>query len=89
MFVDGLFNADPHSGNILVHVDPSGHIRPVLLDFGMVTTINHRIYHETNRDEKVFVLIAAYIYLCAGLTKRLEPRMKEALSRMLYSAYAR
>jgi len=40
LFVDGLFNADPHPGNIFVSVDEaSGVARPVLLDFGMVVTV--------------------------------------------------
>jgi predicted unusual protein kinase regulating ubiquinone biosynthesis (AarF/ABC1/UbiB family) len=34
MFEDGLFNADPHPGNILVHVS-GGVATPVLLDFGL------------------------------------------------------
>eukprot|EP00127_Corallochytrium_limacisporum_P001242 Clim_evm12s47 gene=Clim_evmTU12s47 len=34
LFVDGVFNADPHPGNILVHVE-NGHATPVLLDFGL------------------------------------------------------
>jgi len=38
--VDGLFNADPHPGNIFVSVNEElGVARPVLLDFGMVVTL--------------------------------------------------
>jgi predicted unusual protein kinase regulating ubiquinone biosynthesis (AarF/ABC1/UbiB family) len=37
VFVNGLFNADPHSGNILVQVADDGTVRPVLLDFGTGT----------------------------------------------------
>lgn len=35
MMVDGLFHADPHPGNILVHADG----RIVILDFGMVVRV--------------------------------------------------
>lgn len=34
VYIDGVFNADPHAGNILVSV-ARGRVQPVLLDFGM------------------------------------------------------
>ena len=37
LYLDGVFNADPHPGNLFVTVDKSGEVRPVLLDFGMVS----------------------------------------------------
>eukprot|EP00918_Siedleckia_nematoides_P031221 GHVU01067546.1.p1 GENE.GHVU01067546.1~~GHVU01067546.1.p1 ORF type:complete len:482 (+),score=93.12 GHVU01067546.1:782-2227(+) len=37
--IDGMFNGDPHPGNILVQVDKTtGSTRPVLLDWGLVKT---------------------------------------------------
>ena len=41
IFVDGLFNADPHPGNILVNVtlEPTQAAVPVLLDFGLAKTL--------------------------------------------------
>lgn len=39
LYVDGVFNADPHPGNLFVTVDKSGEVRPVLLDFGMVVRL--------------------------------------------------
>ena len=35
MFADGVFNCDPHPGNLLVRVDPQRGPVPVLLDFGL------------------------------------------------------
>ena len=35
MFADGVFNCDPHPGNLLVRPDPSLGPVPVLLDFGL------------------------------------------------------
>ena len=35
MFADGVFNCDPHPGNLLVHADPTLGPVPVLLDFGL------------------------------------------------------
>ena len=34
IYVDGVFNADPHPGNILINVS-NGIVQPVLLDFGL------------------------------------------------------
>eukprot|EP00516_Mucochytrium_quahogii_P000281 CAMPEP_0203744192 /NCGR_PEP_ID=MMETSP0098-20131031/353_1 /ASSEMBLY_ACC=CAM_ASM_000208 /TAXON_ID=96639 /ORGANISM=" , Strain NY0313808BC1" /LENGTH=942 /DNA_ID=CAMNT_0050631649 /DNA_START=240 /DNA_END=3068 /DNA_ORIENTATION=- len=39
LYVDGLFNADPHAGNLMVSISDDGTARPVLLDFGMVVTV--------------------------------------------------
>ena len=36
IFVDGLFNADPHPGNILIDRRT---LRPVLLDFGLTKEV--------------------------------------------------
>lgn len=39
--IDGLFNGDPHPGNILVHIDEeSGDATPVILDWGLVKTFD-------------------------------------------------
>ena len=38
LFVDGLFNADPHAGNLLCQVK-DGRALPVLLDFGMTVRL--------------------------------------------------
>lgn len=38
LFVDGLFNADPHPGNLMVQVR-EGRALPVLLDFGMTVRL--------------------------------------------------
>ena len=35
MFADGVFNCDPHPGNLLVRPDPTLGPVPVLLDFGL------------------------------------------------------
>ena len=35
MFTDGVFNADPHPGNLLVRNEPGLGPLPVLLDFGL------------------------------------------------------
>lgn len=40
VFVDGLFNADPHSGNILVQVGDDGTVRPVLIAFGLTKRLD-------------------------------------------------
>lgn len=42
LFVNGIFNADPHAGNILVNIDTKGYVRPVLLDFGMVIKLKEK-----------------------------------------------
>lgn len=35
--IDGLFNGDPHPGNILVSIDPlTNEAKPVILDWGLV-----------------------------------------------------
>ncbi|GBG26407.1 Lateral signaling target protein 2-like [Hondaea fermentalgiana] len=39
IFVDGFTSADPHPGNLMVSVSDDGMARPVLLDFGMVVTL--------------------------------------------------
>jgi predicted unusual protein kinase regulating ubiquinone biosynthesis (AarF/ABC1/UbiB family) len=54
MHVGGLFNCDPHSGNILVSTAASDPSTPVLLDF--------------------------------GLTKRLDPSIKVAFSRLMHAS---
>ena len=41
MFADGVFNADPHPGNLLVRVDPQLGPLPVLLDFGLCKRLPH------------------------------------------------
>lgn len=65
--VDGLFNGDPHPGNILVQVDrQSGLVRPVLLDWGLVKTFTtssrvafaNAVYSVANMD--VMGLMAAF-----------------------------
>lgn len=39
--VDGMFNGDPHPGNILVQIDSkTGVAHPVLLDWGLVKMFN-------------------------------------------------
>eukprot|EP00966_Prymnesium_polylepis_P037256 864848-Prymnesium_polylepis.1 len=35
MFTDGVFNADPHAGNLLVRLEEGVGPMPVLLDFGL------------------------------------------------------
>ncbi|PIQ27080.1 hypothetical protein COW36_14375 [bacterium (Candidatus Blackallbacteria) CG17_big_fil_post_rev_8_21_14_2_50_48_46] len=43
IFIDGFFHADPHPGNLLLVFDPKlGHMRLVLLDFGMVGRVDPR-----------------------------------------------
>lgn len=43
IFIDGFFHADPHPGNLLLVFDPKqGHMRVVLLDFGMVGRVDPR-----------------------------------------------
>ena len=41
LFVDGVFNADPHAGNLMVQVR-AGAALPLLLDFGMTVRLSHR-----------------------------------------------
>lgn len=41
VYRDGLFNCDPHPGNILVHVE-DGSATPVLLDFGMTKKLTDK-----------------------------------------------
>ena len=41
ILADGLFNADPHAGNLMVQVR-AGVALPVLLDFGMTVRLSHR-----------------------------------------------
>eukprot|EP00917_Polyrhabdina_sp_WS-2016_P011277 GHVP01024931.1.p1 GENE.GHVP01024931.1~~GHVP01024931.1.p1 ORF type:complete len:620 (-),score=104.12 GHVP01024931.1:2066-3925(-) len=38
---DGMFNGDPHPGNILVQIKPDGTARPVLLDWGLVKVFSN------------------------------------------------
>ena len=40
LYIDGMFNADPHPGNILVNVAADGRVRPVLLDFGLTKKLD-------------------------------------------------
>lgn len=43
VFIDGFFHADPHPGNMLLMPDYEfGHMRMVLLDFGMVGRVDPR-----------------------------------------------
>ena len=39
MFSDGFYNADPHPGNFLVSLAPQTLHQPVLLDFGLTTSL--------------------------------------------------
>ena len=39
MFIDGIYNADPHPGNFLVSTQPSTKHMPILLDFGLCTRL--------------------------------------------------
>lgn len=41
--IDGLFNGDPHPGNILVQIDEeTGDATPVILDWGLVKTFDSK-----------------------------------------------
>lgn len=43
IFIDGFFHADPHPGNLMLVPDyEAGHMRVVLLDFGMVGRVDPR-----------------------------------------------
>jgi len=39
MFIDGIYNADPHPGNFLVSTQPTTKHMPILLDFGLCTRL--------------------------------------------------
>jgi predicted unusual protein kinase regulating ubiquinone biosynthesis (AarF/ABC1/UbiB family) len=43
IFVDGVYHADPHPGNVLVQSDRAGHAKIVLLDFGAVAELSPRM----------------------------------------------
>ena len=57
LFVDGLFNADPHPGNLMVQVR-EGRALPVLLDFGMTVRCS----------EAQHVVYATYVPCVTGVT---------------------
>lgn len=40
IYLDGIFNADPHPGNILVQVTPENRVFPILLDFGLTRSVS-------------------------------------------------
>lgn len=65
--VDGMFNGDPHPGNILVQINPTtGEATPVLLDWGLVKSFSpleriafaRAVYCVANVD--VMGLVAAF-----------------------------
>jgi predicted unusual protein kinase regulating ubiquinone biosynthesis (AarF/ABC1/UbiB family) len=43
IFVDGVYHADPHPGNVLVQSDRDGRVKIVLLDFGAVAELSPRM----------------------------------------------
>jgi predicted unusual protein kinase regulating ubiquinone biosynthesis (AarF/ABC1/UbiB family) len=43
IFVDGVYHADPHPGNVLVQRDAQGQTKIVLLDFGAVAELSSRM----------------------------------------------
>ena len=51
MFVDGLFHADPHPGNLFVLDEPGARERPRLLfvDFGLSRRLDPRLHREIRR----------------------------------------
>jgi predicted unusual protein kinase regulating ubiquinone biosynthesis (AarF/ABC1/UbiB family) len=40
IFIDGVYHADPHPGNLMVHVEDDGSFRIILVDFGAIARIN-------------------------------------------------
>lgn len=40
IFVDGVYHADPHPGNLMVRVDEGGRFRIILVDFGAIARIS-------------------------------------------------
>jgi len=45
IFIDGVYHADPHPGNLMVRVEPDGSFRIILVDFGAIAQIS-----ETMRE---------------------------------------
>ena len=43
IFVDGVYHADPHPGNLLVHKLPDGTVKLVLIDFGAVAELSQNM----------------------------------------------
>jgi CubicO group peptidase (beta-lactamase class C family) len=66
MLVDGVFNGDPHGGNILVCEYRSGDFVPVLLDFGLVVRMEEYMRQGLARmmlaasDGDAFLLIQSF-----------------------------
>jgi aarF domain-containing kinase len=66
MLVDGVFNGDPHGGNILVCAYQPGVYLPVLLDFGLVIRMEERMRQGLARmmlaasDGDTFLLIRSF-----------------------------
>ncbi|KAK4533933.1 hypothetical protein CCYA_CCYA20G4815 [Cyanidiococcus yangmingshanensis] len=66
MLVDGVFNGDPHGGNILVSEYRRGDFVPVLLDFGLVVHMEERIRQGLARmmlaasDGDAFLLLQSF-----------------------------
>ena len=58
MFTDGVFNADPHAGNLLCRVEDGLGPLPVLLDFGLCKRLAHptklcfcKLVHALNEQD--------------------------------------
>ncbi len=45
VFVDGVYHADPHPGNLLVQAGEAGAFKIVLVDFGAMARISERMRH--------------------------------------------
>jgi len=43
VFIDGVYHADPHPGNLMVHVEADGRFRIILVDFGAIACINDQM----------------------------------------------
>lgn len=40
IFIDGVYHADPHPGNLMVRIEEDGSVRIILVDFGAIARIN-------------------------------------------------
>ncbi len=45
IFIDGIYHADPHPGNLLVEKTPEGGVRIIFVDFGATAAISDKMRH--------------------------------------------
>ena len=56
MYVDGVFQSDPHPGNLLVHLEESGEATLCVVDFGQVKILSREFHQKLVNSVMAFAM---------------------------------